>query len=91
MSFGGRQSFGRGRGGPTPSRKKKKAPTYSFPILTGEDIVECMGELGIEMEEKDVTHPKQVAVQEVYTKLAEYCMGVTAEELNQGKFEGLSV
>eukprot|EP00945_MAST-04E_sp_MAST-4E-sp1_P007582 g7582.t1 len=90
MSFGGRQSFGRGRGGPTPSRKKKKAPTYSFPILNSEDIVECMSELGIEMVEKDVTHPKQVAVQEVYTKLTEYCMGVTAEELSQGKFAGLS-
>ena len=35
MSFGGRQSFGGGRqnsrGGPTSRRKKK--PTYSFPIF----------------------------------------------------------
>ena len=92
MSFGGRQSFGGGRqnsrGGPTSRRKKK--PTYSFPILNAEEIVACMSELGIEVTEQEVINPKPVIVHEVYVKLTEYCMGITAEEMSQGKFEGLA-
>lgn len=92
MSFGGRQSFGGGRashrGRPTPHRKKK--PTYSFPILNAEEIVACMSELGIELTEQEVINPKPVIVHEVYVKLTEYCMGITAEEMSQGKFEGLA-
>ena len=92
MSFGGKQSFGGGRqnsrGGPTSRRKKK--PTYSFPILNAEEIVACMSELGIEVTEQEVINPKPVIVHEVYVKLTEYCMGITAEEMSQGKFEGLA-
>ena len=92
-SFGnGRQSFGGSRqnhrGRPTPRRKKK--PTYSFPILSPEEIVACMSELGIELTEQEVVSPKPRIVHEVYVKLAEYCMGITAEEMSQGKFEGLA-
>jgi kinetochore protein Nuf2 len=83
-SFGSRNN---GRGKPTPKRKKE---TFSFPLLEPCDIVACMSELGITLDEQTVKNPKAQRVEEVYMKLSECCMGITSEEMLQGKFEGLS-
>ena len=75
----------------TNKKKKKKDLYYAFPILSNAEIVSCLE--GLEMEgitEEMLAKPKPGFVKQVYECLAEYCMGVTHEEMNQANFAGLA-
>ena len=77
MSYGGRRG-----------REQRKA-SYSFPILSRDTILQCLQELQIPCTLDDLEKPKPPFVRMVFENLAEHCMGVTKEEMNQPKFQGL--
>eukprot|EP00946_MAST-07B_sp_MAST-7B-sp1_P004800 g4800.t1 len=94
MGRGSKPSGGTASG---KSRKKHKRKTakkdlyYAFPILSNAEIVSCLEGLDLEgITEEKLAKPKPAFVKQVYECLAEYCMGVTHEEMNQAHFAGLS-
>jgi kinetochore protein Nuf2 len=72
-------------------KKQKKDLYYAFPILSNAEIVSCLEGLDLEgVTEEKLAKPKPGLVKQVYECLAEYCMGVTHEEMNQAHFAGLA-
>jgi kinetochore protein Nuf2 len=65
---------------------------YAFPVLKVAGLVQCLGEIGIEMKEDGLLNPDKYVddIKSMYENLAEYCIGTTKEELNQPKFAGLA-
>ena len=79
---------------PTQSTKKKKRASkktsYPFPILTVEEVQACMKDLEMEgCTVEKLSKPKPDFVKAVYECLAEYCMLVTREQMNQADFTSL--
>jgi len=58
--------------------------SFSFPMLSSEEILACMNELQISMEPQDLEKPSARSVRHVYEALCEVCIGVTKEEINNG-------
>ncbi len=69
---------------------KEAVQTYSFPLLTPEEIVLCMNELQCPIDVNELAEPRPEPVCTAYLQLAEHCMGITREELSQPAFQGLS-
>ena len=79
---------------PTHSTKKKKRAvkkkTYPFPILDADEITACMHDLDMDSCTVDkVSKAKPAFAKTVYECLAEYCMSVTREQMNQADFTSL--
>mmetsp|Transcript_13300 Transcript_13300/g.17332 ORF Transcript_13300/g.17332 Transcript_13300/m.17332 type:complete len:412 (-) Transcript_13300:910-2145(-) len=58
--------------------------SFSFPMLSNDEILACMEELQISMDPKDLEKPSAVSVRHVYEALCEVCIGITKEEINSG-------
>ena len=56
--------------------------SFSFPMLSSEEILLCMNELQISLEKGDLEKPSARSVKPVYEALCEACIGVTKEEIN---------
>ena len=87
-------SWTRSTGRPSHSTKKKKRAAkkkvYPFPILTEDEIQDCMQDLEMDgCTVEKITKPKPAFVKAVYECLAEYCMNVTREQMNQADFASL--
>jgi len=54
---------------------------FSFPLLGNEEIVECMKELQVPLQAKDLDKPSLHSVRPVYEALCESFMGLTDEEI----------
>lgn len=62
---------------------------HTFPMMTRDDICVCLGEIGLNVTQDDLTKPKPDMVQHIYEALVELCMGTTREEMHQPRFAGL--
>jgi kinetochore protein Nuf2 len=63
---------------------------YPFPILTADDIQVCMNDLELDgTTVEKILKPKPAFAKTVYECLAEYCMSVTREQMNQADFASL--
>lgn len=56
--------------------------SFSFPMLSNEEILLCMNELQISIEQDDLEKPSARSVKPVYEALCEACIGVSKEEMN---------
>lgn len=55
---------------------KQSAPVlYSFPELKNQDVLECLGDLGIPLSEPELVRPTVLTVQRVYEMFVEMFMG----------------
>mmetsp|Transcript_29485 Transcript_29485/g.49579 ORF Transcript_29485/g.49579 Transcript_29485/m.49579 type:complete len:456 (-) Transcript_29485:50-1417(-) len=57
--------------------------SYSFPILSNQEILACLSELDIQFTEQDLLKPTHESVKQVYEPLVQLLVGVTREELQQ--------
>lgn len=69
--------------------RRQREVQYSFPMLKRDNILEVLNGLQIECSAQDLKEPKPAFVRMVFENLAELCMPITKEEMNQPKFEGL--
>mgnify|MGYP003883575667 CR=1 FL=1 len=58
-------------------------------MLKDNEILQCTSDMGIPLTESELKQPNFQVLRTVFTNAAESLMGVTADELNQPKFEGL--
>jgi hypothetical protein len=82
----GRPSLG---GKSVTSMTSRRREQFSFPILTHEEIVHCLSELGLHVEEDELVKGKPEAVRNIYELLLFDCLGLTKEELYSPKLTGL--
>ena len=84
-----RQSLGPKPGTPSKDRNDQN---YSFPMLKGNEILQCMHELGIRLSEEELTTPEKFKpeIRRAFTNLIELCTGITRDEMCQPAFVGLS-
>lgn len=66
------------------------APTMTFPILSAEEIVVSLGEMGIALLEDDIIKGRQDAIKNVFDQLIMLVLNMTSDELYQAKFAGLA-
>lgn len=66
-----------------------RAPQYSFPMLSHEEIVSCLVELQIPASVEDLKRPQAATVTRIYEGLIEHCTGTTQEELSQPRASAL--
>lgn len=68
------------------------ATTFSFPLLTFDEIVACLVELGIDVavEELKTSKPDPATVNAIYVALIERSTGTTQEELSQPNAHALA-
>jgi hypothetical protein len=85
-SFLGRPSLG---GKSVTSMTSRRREQFSFPILTHEEIVQCLSEMGLHADEDDLVKGKPESVRNTYELLLFECLGLTKEELYQPKLAGL--
>uniref|UniRef100_A0A7S3A1N2 Kinetochore protein NUF2 n=1 Tax=Rhodosorus marinus TaxID=101924 RepID=A0A7S3A1N2_9RHOD len=72
----------------TPS---KSAPQYSFPILSPDEIFQCLGELQIPFSEDYLRKPSADSVRALFEQFLELLMGSSKEELSQPVFGAVDV
>lgn len=65
------------------------APTMTFPILTAEEIVISLNEMGIPIVEDDIVKGRQDVLKNVFDQLIMLVLNITSDELYQAKFAGL--
>jgi hypothetical protein len=63
---------------------------HTFPILVNKEILGCMGELGFNMTEENLTKPVPEQVAHMMEQLLDLFMGFTAEDHAQIKFSGIN-
>jgi len=65
---------------------------FSFPLLSGKEILGCMADLQIPLGEEALQEPARhrEAVRRAFEALVELCTDVTREELSQPAFSGLA-
>ena len=51
--------------------------SYSFPILSNQEILACLSELDIQFTEQDILKPTHESVKQVYEPLVQLLVGVT--------------
>jgi kinetochore protein Nuf2 len=73
----------------TMSAAPRKKEVYSFPMLKNSEIVQCLGELRVHMEEESLAKAKPDQLRHIYELLLCDCLDMTKEELYQPKFHGL--
>ena len=66
------------------------APTMTFPILTAEEIVVSLSEMGIAIVEDDLIKARQDVLKNVFDQLIMLVLNMTSDELYQAKFTGLA-
>lgn len=66
------------------------APTMTFPILTAEEIVVSLGEMGITIVEDDLIKARSDVLKAVFDQLVMLVLNVTKDELYQAQFAGLA-
>lgn len=79
---GGRKSMG----GTIHHRKAEK---YSFPLLKNDEIIQCLAELNVQLDEADLAKARPAQLRHIYELLLCDCLDMTKEELYQPKFSGL--
>jgi len=100
-SFGPGFSQSRSSLGPKPNTPSKSNPnsegqtTFSFPMLKGGEILQCMNELNIPLGERELTEPEKYKpeIRRSLTSLVELCTGITPVDLqspNHGALLGLN-
>mmetsp|Transcript_12155 Transcript_12155/g.37045 ORF Transcript_12155/g.37045 Transcript_12155/m.37045 type:complete len:455 (-) Transcript_12155:122-1486(-) len=72
----------------TPS---KGGQQYSFPILSPEEIIQCLSELQIPFSEEQLRKPTGDGVRSVFEQFLELVVGSSREELNQPVFGAADV
>eukprot|EP00871_Galdieria_phlegrea_P000813 jgi/Galph1/1732/GphlegSOOS_G400.1 len=76
----------------TPSKSPKhKGPQYSFPILSPDEIVQCLKELQIPLSEEQLKKPNPESIRATYEQILELLLGISREELQQPVFQALDV
>lgn len=73
-------SYGGGYHGHHVQRQEQQS--FSFPLLTADEILLCLKELQVPLQAKDLEKPSAATVRAVYETLCETCIGVSREELN---------
>ncbi|KAK3239512.1 hypothetical protein CYMTET_50565 [Cymbomonas tetramitiformis] len=63
--------------------------SYSFPVLTNQEILLCLSELEIPATELDLQKPTFETAKQIYYSLVQLLVGVTREELQQPVFEAV--
>ena len=63
---------------------------YSFPILKTEEILQCLHEMQLAVDENDLKNPTAQSTRKIYETFIEMIMGITREEMSQPAFHGLS-
>jgi kinetochore protein Nuf2 len=63
-----------------------KKPHYSFPILDDNDILLCLRELQMNVQETDLVNPTPQAVHSIYCHFLDILMNVTRDDLVQPQF-----
>jgi hypothetical protein len=90
MSYLARPSLG-GKTAAAAIAAAKKRETFSFPMLSFDEICICLQELGIHVEEEDLVKGKAELIRNVYEQLIYDCLGMSKEELYQTKLVDGSV
>ncbi|GMI40714.1 hypothetical protein TeGR_g7362, partial [Tetraparma gracilis] len=77
------------------SQSKAPAPapeTFSFPMLKGGEILQCMSELSVPLTEADLMEPEKnkANIRRAMVYLIELCTGVTRDSLSTPAFAGLN-
>ena len=75
------------------SKQPSSAPeTFSFPMLKGGEILQCMSELSVPLTELDIKEPEKnkANIKRAMFHLVELCTGVTRESLATPAHAGLS-
>ena len=68
----------------TPSHHQHKSGnSHTFPILPLDEILLCLQELNINVEEADITKPEHTVMRMVYENFVDLLMGVTNGDINQ--------
>ena len=65
------------------------ALSYSFPILSEKEIVQCLHELGMKATVEQIQKPTYEIVQHIFENLVVLLCGVTSEELQQPVFAAI--
>ena len=81
--YGSRKSLGGN------SSLKIKQEKYSFPILPNEEIIQCLAELDVAIDDADLSKARPAQLRHVYELLLCDCLDLSKEELYQPKFIGL--
>ena len=66
-----------------------KAEKFSFPLLKTQEIVQCLAELNVQLEEADLAKARPAQLRHIYELLLTDCLDMSKEELYQPKFSGL--
>eukprot|EP01135_Chromosphaera_perkinsii_P007944 Nk52_evm16s1073 gene=Nk52_evmTU16s1073 len=69
--------------------QQQQAPTYQFPILAKDDLLQCMADMGVSMSEQDLQKPNPEHIRMIYENFVEILMGFSKEELYQPTFDSL--
>ena len=67
------------------------AKDFPFPILKMNDILQCMDDLNIPLNEQDITKPNPQQLQKIYESFLEIFKGVPKERFSQPRFELLDM
>lgn len=68
---------------------KLKQEAFSFPLLKNHEIIECLAELNVSMDEADLAKARPAQLRHIYELLLCDCLDMSKEELYQPKFVGL--
>jgi kinetochore protein Nuf2 len=68
---------------------KLKQEKFSFPLLQNHEIVECLAELHVSMDEADLAKARPAQLRHIYELLLCDCLDLSKEQLYQPKFSGL--
>ena len=85
-----RKSLGAGGRVAGLMRPPPVAPAMTFPILTAEELVVSLSEMGIAIVEDDIIKCRQDVLKNVFDQLIMTVLNVTSDELYQAKFAGLA-
>ena len=75
------------------SQSKPAPESFSFPMLKGSEILQCMSELNVPLTEADLMEPEKnkANIRRAMFYLIELCTGVTRDSLATPAFAGLQV
>ena len=82
IKIGGWRVVRKGRqlaGGAAPG--ELVAMAYSFPILSNQEILACLKELDVELQEQDLLKPSHDTLRAAYESMVILLVGVTREEM----------